>query len=225
MLPYEEEAQDRTLFDILRAILGQRHARELTQELWGLSLTIAPIRFSGDPFEIDPKTVPDGMAYQWMPESSVAQAQGTWKQVPASRHDGLYAPIGSSGPIVFRGMALVERPRDDVEGEHAERIKKAHANVEKWYDKFGGMFSGHVKIGTSEETAETRKVGDTVLGAKISAATKIPPEMWDHATAILEECDRLRQEANVAGKTIDEAALTATAIENIRALLKKESAA
>jgi len=52
--------------------------------------------------------------------------------------------------------------------EIAEPVAKAHRNVEAWHQRFGGTFSGHVKVGKNDAIAETRIVGDAALADKIT---------------------------------------------------------
>lgn len=225
----DDTDEQRPLFDIVRGILGERHARELAQELWGLGLTIAPRKCARDPFEIEPASTPPDKAYQWVPESEVDNLAVTgWLPVPASRHDGLFAPIGSAEPIKFHGMALVDRHVAITAAANQARIDKAYKNVEDWHKKWGAVFAGHVKVGTSEEMAETRFVGDRSLRARLSAAAKIPPELWDVAGKIFAERDRLRMAHAGTDKEFDESYLTETAISYVaeaEALRKKDNAA
>lgn len=106
-----------------------------------------------------------------------------------------------------------------------EPVAKARRNVEAWHEQFGAMFSGHVKVGKSEESAETRVVGDPQLAAQVSGHTKLPPALFAHAGAVFAERDRLKVEAAETGQTITDAEATAYAIANVSQSLQKESAA
>lgn len=222
----DDEEEGRSLFDILRALLGERHARELAQELWGLGYTITARTSRRDPFDIDPKNVPPGVGYQWVPTVELEHhAAKGWQPVPASRHDGQFAPIGSDGPATLKEMTLVERPMEMVDAVHEARIAGAQRNVDNWHKKFGGVFAGRVKVGTSETTAETRVVGDPEVAAQVSHMTKLPPELFAHAGAVFAERDRLKAEATETGQTITDADATAQAIAYVTKSLQQESAA
>ncbi len=224
MSDLDEPDQPRPLFEVICSILGERHARELVQELWGLGLTVASRPNRRDPFEIDPKTWPPGMAYQWVPEADLAKFPD-WQQVPLVRYDGIYGPIGSQGPIIYAGMALVERDDEAVQAAHQARTARAEKNLADWQAKWGAVFAGHVKVGTSEETAKTDRIGEPALGAMVSAAVKIPPDLWEHADKIFAERDQLRRVLAGSTPEVNEQQLTEMAIVHVSEALKKERAA
>lgn len=62
---------------------------------------------------------PDGMKYQWVRCEVFGQPdrrrpaemeQRGWRPVPQKRHDGLFMPPGTDGPIVQDGMMVMELP-------------------------------------------------------------------------------------------------------------------
>lgn len=221
----DEDEGARSLFDIVCGIVGERNAREIVQGLWGCGYTIAPRPVRGDPFNVEPSIVPDGMGYQWIETSEVAKfSEGGWQPVPASRHEGVYCPIGTWGPIEVGMMTLVERPKEIINSANQSRVDRAYKNIDDWAKKYSGLFSGHVMTGASE-VGITRQIGDPVLARKVSAAVKIPPALWDHAAAIFVERDRLRDEAAETDDPPDEEWLTKTAIENVKLSLSKDTAA
>jgi hypothetical protein len=80
-----------------------------------------------DKYAVPKHIIPDGMAYQWVTcevlgqpaYSRTADAErGGWRAVPAERHDGLYMPPGTKGPIIVDGMMLYEIP------DRVHRIKR-----------------------------------------------------------------------------------------------------
>lgn len=210
----------RPVFDILISLVGHDRARTVIQELWGSGWSI--VERQNDPFALPSSLVPDGMAYQWMPNHDVQKhAENGWAVVPAERHDGYFAPTGYVGDAVVGGMTLMERPKADVEAAHAGRIAKAHKNVEDWTKRVqADGFIGNVNVAGGGEVKET-----TIGGGIETRATKLPDDMWPHVEAVFSERDRLRSEAK--GENADMAEITKVAIANVRARLsaEKETAA
>ena len=94
-----------------------------------------------DKFAIPRGLEPDGMKYQWMASEIVGKpnykrmseaTMGGWQPVPAKRHEGLYMPLGTEGPIVVDGMALCEIP------ERVYRLKR-EMNAKVARDKVANM--------------------------------------------------------------------------------------
>lgn len=95
-----------------------------------------------------------------------------------------------------------------------EPIRQARENVECWHTQWGPTFSGHVKVGGSEATAETRVVGDPVIAERITSQTRLPFG-FEQAGAMFAERDRLRALAAECGDTMPSAAeITAQAVKN-----------
>ena len=158
---------------------GEEGARQIIDDLWGAGWTLTRRR-RGDPFDVPKEVIPNGMAYEWANKSDLDRrlTEG-WAAVPAERHDGLFAPVGSKGDIEVSGTVLVERDAAAVVALHDERVRKAHQNVEDWKQKYGG-FSGGVRVwtGDSDEPPAWQPVGDQALARKITesprAAEPIP---------------------------------------------------
>lgn len=200
---------------------GSDGARDIIQELWSEGWTFTR-RASGDPFAVPAAMVPEGMAYQWGPTGALAKARESgWVPVQASRHDGYFAPIGYDGNIEVGGLTLFERPREQVEAAHQQRIDRAHKNVTDWVERTGAEFSGSVSV-LSGNTVTNHEVG----ARPKTSQTRIPPDLIEHALAIFAERDRLKAEVPENEFTADKmAALTEQAIANVRASIKKETAA
>lgn len=73
-----------------------------------------------DDFYIDPRKIPDGWDYNWkrhttanMPDPAYERdlLQAGWEPVDTSRHPEMMPPR-SSGPIIRKGMMLMERPKE-----------------------------------------------------------------------------------------------------------------
>lgn len=173
-------------------------SREIIDDLWGAGYTILPRRRGPDPFEIDPRMVPEGRSYQWMHlvQDKVWIDSG-WAAVPASRHDGYFMPAGHVGDIEVNGLGLFEKPKFEVDQAHEVNVKAAHKQVEDWIDKNAALgISGSVSFG-----GVSADVGDPDVAKKfttadktIETAVKIPKDMIPHMAAIFAERDRLRDE-------------------------------
>lgn len=178
-------------------------------DLWGAGFTI--VRRNADPYEIDPKLIPRGMAYQWNPISGYDVASDShpfgWKSVPYSRHEGVFAPWGTSGVIQRGGLELCERPKAEVDHQLERSRTKALQNVDDWVAKNGALgFTGSVKVGTQTkpgqlDTLEERNVGSDAPGdfvqigstKTIETIVAIPKDMTPHIAAIFKERDRLEE--------------------------------
>lgn len=220
----DEQEQDRGLFDVLRSLLGERHARELAQELYGLGYYVKPRAAERDAFDF--AKAPAGMSYQWISEVDLdVSLAGGWAVVPASRYEGFYAPIGFPGAITLHGLVLMERDAAITDAARAEEVSKARKQVDDWVTKHGAMFSGHVKIGTSEADAIQRVVGEPKFAATVTAHTKLPLDLVPYAGRVFEERDRLRHEAAETGTEITDSEATERAIANVQKAVEQEKAA
>lgn len=202
-----------TLYEKIVGILGERHARELIDELWSAGYEIARRRPGFDPYYVNPRTIPDDTSYQWVDTTNLdaLKAQG-WQPVPASRHDGAFMRLGYKGDIEIGGVTLFERPKADTDKVHADNIAAAHKLVDDWKKQYSDLgFSGHVKVGYDEETAVTHAVGEGNAAGNI---TWLPTDMVEYAGEIFAERDRLR--ADRSPSDLDDAALTALAVDNVR---------
>jgi hypothetical protein len=207
--------------------------RNAIDTLWGNGWTIAPVRPHPDPYHIPPEIIPRDRAYQWVSrEHDYKFYKATdWRDVPAERHPGMFAPWGYQGPCIIGDLILVEKPRREVDAAHAANHAKAHRNAD-WANKAAGSrFFGHTAVGGEERSTVTSI--DTDEPSQI----ELPVEMLQHLSAILKERDRLVAEAHKAHLN-DEQALRegpfdllacrvrcmTQAIENIRVKLKAEAA-
>jgi hypothetical protein len=95
----------------------------------------------GDKFDVPMNEIPAGWTYQWnavtilgkgMEEIVVGDRQmydNGWRPVPASRHDGRFAPHGYEGAIVLEGQRLEERPASLTAEAKAEDTLRARSQV------------------------------------------------------------------------------------------------
>jgi hypothetical protein len=191
-------------------------------DLWGAGFTV--VRRNADPYEIDPKLIPRGMAYQWNPTKSdgvdVAPS-ADWKPVPYSRHEGIFAPWGMPGNIERGGLVLCERPKVDVDAATDKAHAKAYQNVTDWLDRQGAagftgeiIVGGQTRLGTLDKLTK-RKVGDEKVGADalddfvqigstktIETIVAVPRDMTPHIAAIFQERDRLEAEVVRKDRTL-----------------------
>lgn len=95
----------------------------------------------GDKFDVPLNEIPPGWTYQWnavtilgkgMEEVVVGDRQmydNGWRPVPASRHDGRFAPHGYEGAIVLEGQRLEERPAELTRQAKDEDTLRAKSQV------------------------------------------------------------------------------------------------
>lgn len=117
--------------------VGQRGARIAVRGRNGEVLTR---KRSGthDPYE--GAVPPPGWKYQWnavsvignkeiMMDQSLEMEENGWRPVPASRHPGLFMPVGSTGSIIRGGLRLDERPEELDNEAREEELRKARKLV------------------------------------------------------------------------------------------------
>lgn len=177
-------------------------SREIIDDLWGAGYTILPRNRHPDPFYVPPEMVPQGRAYQWwhlihdkfhFERPKGATNLSGWAPVPANRHDGYFMPAGFVGDIEVNGLGLFEKSKFEVDAERKEQINAAYKQTDDWMKKWGGEFSGEVKVG-----GERTEIGDTKT---IENTTAIPRDMVPYIAQIFAERDRL---ATIAGTAINE---------------------
>ena len=104
------------------------------------------VRQGTDRYHFDPAIVPDGFVYQWKRYAVLGQEdpaylaelhQVGFEPVPAERHDGLFLPKGTKGPIIIGGQILMDRPIDLEQEARAEEKYKADAQVRGSREQFG----------------------------------------------------------------------------------------
>jgi hypothetical protein len=86
-----------------------------------------------DEFYIDPDTIPEGWDYNWKaieiagkPNQyhMVSQKRNGWRPVDASRHPEIM-PDGSEGPIIKKGLMLMEMPKSLVDRYKKMQLKES----------------------------------------------------------------------------------------------------
>jgi hypothetical protein len=179
-------------------------SREIIDDLWGAGYTILPRARHPDPFFVPPEMVPQGRSYQWMhlvhDRFHIGHAKdhsdgGGWAPVPASRHDGYFMPAGFIGDIEVNGLGLFEKPKFEVDAEHAANEAKSKKMLTDWAEQNSALFTGDVRVGDERtEIGETKTIENT---------TKIPRELTPYIAQIFEERDRLNDEQLDAWKHSD----------------------
>lgn len=151
------------------------------QSLWGAGFTI--VRRQIDPFYVDEKIIPAGMAYQWCEK----RPNDGWNPVLASRHDGLYAPAGYKDIIEIGGLMLCERPKVEVDVLLKESAEKAQQNVDDWATKNASIgLTGAARVGYSDDASE-------IIGEREDDAnqTHIPAELFPYLSEVYAVRDQL----------------------------------
>lgn len=182
--------------------------------LWRAGFTIA--KRQSDPFEIDPKLIPRGMAYQW---NDTGRENPGWREVPFNRHPGVFGPWDAQGSVEIGNLYLCERPKADVDKAADEAHAKAYQNVTDWISNQGGAgFTGSVVIGGQTRLGvldsikelnvgdvEVSKDGDMAqVGATktIETIVAIPRDMIQYVADIFKERDRLEAEVVRKDRTL-----------------------
>lgn len=190
------------------SLVSEIITQDQIQDLWGCGFTIVARRQHPDPFFVPQEMVPQGYSYQWChlvhDRPPLGWHHCNWAAVPASRHDGYFMPFGHTGDIEVNGLGLFEKPKFEVDQEHAQNVVAAHKQVEDWLEKTGEMFSGEVKFGDVKANVgdEPRDVFASSKSKTIETTVKIPKEMVPHMAAIFAERDRLKDEIVLPDRSI-----------------------
>ncbi len=81
---------------------------------------------------------PHGWSYEWKrhtiynqpdPTYQAELANAGWSPVEASRHDGVFMPLGTPGAVIVGGLMLMERPMELTNEARREEAQRAKAQV------------------------------------------------------------------------------------------------
>jgi hypothetical protein len=181
-------------------------------DLWGAGYTIT-LR-PRDPYDALPAgMVPKGVSYQWNPiDPDPRVITPGWTPVPYSRHEGVFAPWGTSGDVQLGGLQLMEKPSEAVLELKRGAIDMARWREEDWAARAAANgITGSVRIATQSKPGElggdfVREIGGgaTVIEANktIESISAIPREMTPHIKAIFAERDRLEGEVVRKDRTL-----------------------
>lgn len=117
-------------------------------------------------YDIDPKKIPDGVAYEWKRVSTLGQVDRQhqidmgkfhWTAVPAHRHPEL-ATDATDGGIINGGLMLMERPAYLTEEARQEDMASARSQLGEHMARLGqsevrDMPRNKPKLSRSYETA------------------------------------------------------------------------
>lgn len=167
------------------------------EKLWAQGYTLA--RRMADPTNLTPAEIPASRSYQWMhleyDRDLYARPEGAtpsgWAPVPNDRHPGRFAPWGTPGNIVWNGLGLFEKPKFEVDAEHAANHAKAH---QQSADKLAEMAQIVADAGYELIGAGAVVNGDAHINPStktIETTVRLPKDMQAHTIAIFEERDRL----------------------------------
>lgn len=111
-----------------------------------------------DEFYIDPSVIPDGWTYEWKRFSTInkedhqylnAQKRAGWTGVPTSRHPDMMPEGEGDGPIMRKGMILMERPTEIVNERKAIMERRARAQVQQKEAQIRGTPDGNFERNAS----------------------------------------------------------------------------
>jgi hypothetical protein len=179
------------------------------QDLWGAGYTI--VKRPADPFEVDPKIIPHGMAYQW---NDTPEKPG-WSPVLFSDHDGVFGPVGMTGYVYRDNLFLCKRPKAEVETELKRNAARANVLVDGWVQRTAELgITGAVRTVAQDsdgkfEVQLEKQVGAAVTDAveiprtrTIETTVGIPRDMTPHIATIFKERDRLEAEVVRKDRTL-----------------------
>lgn len=131
----------------------------------------ARLEDESDMLYIPPEIIPEGMRYNWKTYSVLGQPQNRrfgrfqttgWEPVPASRHPGLFTPVGYEGMIEYDGLVLMEKPEEMCKATEARELMKARDQVRHKEAQLRGGHLDGVGFDTKHPTAlRANKVGKT----------------------------------------------------------------
>lgn len=110
----------------------------------------------GGQFDVPEELIPDGVVYQWFRTEVFGQPDNKsltnalrngWREVPASRHEGVWMPPGYEGPIDVEGQRLMELP--ETEAYNRQRYLYLKAKMQK---QAGSEMLGRSPAGTGPRT-------------------------------------------------------------------------
>lgn len=104
---------------------------------------------TADKFHVPPEIIPDGWSYQFIAcsvygkrESTIGFMNNGWTPVMASRHDGMFMPIGHDGAIIVDELMLVERPIELTLEAREEEIGAARNLIRTQNEQFTPRLPG-----------------------------------------------------------------------------------
>jgi len=169
----------------LREALGVATGKKKAARVTTVHVTAA------DPFHINPRLIPAGWAYQWVPQGSKL-AEG-WTAVPYSRHAHDFPDdySGMFGQINFLGLALVETTIGQAQKERDALKQKAidlHGSFDEQIGRDGGKGHGFWIMpqgwNVSEEVPDAPPVEGPSVEVAITLMMKVPAR-WASAAAYL----------------------------------------
>lgn len=104
-----------------------------------------------DDFYVPPDEIPDGWTYEWKRHSTHNQEdpvyytqllRAGWEAVPASRHPSMMPSNAGHGPILRKGMILMQCPTEIVEERHQAAFRKARMQVRAKETQIAGTPEG-----------------------------------------------------------------------------------
>lgn len=137
------------------------------------------VRQGTDRYAFDQSIVPDGFVYQWKRHSILGQEDPAYMAelhqlgfdpVPAERHDGLFLPVGTKGPIIIGGQILMERHVENEREARWEDKKRADDQVNGSRQQFGLPPAANSRF--AAESAKSRAVTGVRVGREVVDAPR-----------------------------------------------------
>lgn len=104
-----------------------------------------------DDFYVPPDEIPDGWTYEWKRHSTHNQEdpvyytqlkRAGWDAVPASRHPSMMPTNAGEGPILRKGMILMECPTEIVQERQDNNLRRARLQVRAKESQIAGTPEG-----------------------------------------------------------------------------------
>lgn len=142
------------------------------------------VRQGNDRYDFDKSIVPTGYAYQWKRYSILGQEDPAYMAelhqlgfdpVPSERHDGLFLPHGTKGPIIIGGQILMERHLEDEREARREDKMRADEQVNGSRKQFG--LPPTVNPNFAAQSARSRSVTGVNIGREVVDAPRPKHEL------------------------------------------------
>ena len=140
-----------------------------------------------DQFDFPQSIIPEGWSYQWCAVSvynnadvvrskSMGYYENHWRAVMHERHPGVFAPPGTTGPIIRDGMCLQERPKYLTDEAKAEQVIAAKTQLRAQTESTMGRLAKHLGPGMEAPNAYQRGRFQTDQAKiQIDRSMDIPP--------------------------------------------------
>lgn len=149
----------------------------------GKVVSRAGARTGIDEFQVPPGVIPPGWSWEWKNQTVLGEpnksyeaelAQVGWEPVMTESYPGVFLPVGQKGPIIRKGMILMERPMALTQEARAEDKRRADEAVGRALKKHGKLDT----TGAHGVDANHEKVGNYVRKS-VESGENIPAPKYD----------------------------------------------